>query len=328
MPSVREILKQTGMTDEQINAMDAKALSALDNYGQSVEQQAQQAAAAAAKAEADRQAAIAAQQQAELAHRSNVEFYETKIVPSLTGWEAEQKKLQTDVTNAAAEAAYYKTLIEKAKENGFVPGETPAFAAPVNPGNPNQPRNPADGRYVPGPSGSPEFKGLDELRQDIGRAFGTISDIEWKYESLFGQKMPISPTQLFQEAEKQKLDPMAYAARTFNFQQREQEIAAQKQKEHDAQIAAAAQAEAKAAAEAELKKVREEYEAKLKTSAEGRGNNPDVHAAPGSSKFAEVRKATEAGARPNPLTMSDADRRAATRKAIHEEISANAEAVA
>lgn len=323
MPSIREILKQTGMTDEQINAIDTKALSALDAYGSTVEQQAAQAAQAGAKAEADRQAALAAQQQAELAQRSNVEFYETKIVPSLTGWEAEQKKLQSDVTNAEARAAYYQTLIDKAKENGFVPGETPAFVAPVIPA-----RNPNDGRFVPGQSGSPEFKGLDEIRNDVGAALGTMTELQWKYQNLYGTPLPVSPVALVREAEQQKLGVMDYAARKFNFQAREQEIAAQKQKEHDAAIAAAALAEANKANGEELKRVRDEYEAKLKASSERSGNNPDLHAAPGSSKFAEVRRAVQEGTRPNPLTMTDADRRTATRKQIHEEISANAEAVA
>lgn len=323
MPTVAEILKATGLSDEQINALDSKVTGAFTTILNEADQKSQSAVAAAQKAEADRQAALAAQQAAELAQRSNVEFYETKIVPSLTGWETDQKKLQTDLTNAEARAAYYETLITKAKENGFVPADTPAFALPNNPANNNQPRDPQNGRYVPGQNGSPEFKGFEEFKNDVGSALGTLTDLQWKYQQLFGQPLPISPTQLIREAESQKLDVMNYAARKFNFQAREQEIAAQKAKEHDANIAAAAIAEEKARQEAEIKKLREEYETKLKTQAEGRGNNPDVHAAPGSSKFTEVRKAVAEGTRPDPLKMSDAERRAATRRVIHEEISAN-----
>lgn len=322
MPTVSEILKQTGMTDEQIAALDEKVLSGFTAVVSQAEQDRQAAATAAAQAEQDRLAAKAAQETAELERRSNIEFYETKIVPSLTGWDEEQAKLRNEITNHAAEAAYYKTLIDKAKEGGFVPPSTQPFTPAVPTPNPNPSRD-NNGRFVPGPTGSPEFKGIEDLRKEVGSAFGIISDIQWKHQSLFNQPMPISPTQLIQEAEQQKLDPMAYASRRFNFQAREQEIAAQKAKEHDAQIAAAAMAEEKARQEAELAKVRADYEAKLKSAAESRGNNPDVHAAPGSSKFSEIRRATEEGARPDPLKMNDAERRAATRRTIHEEISAN-----
>ena len=168
------------------------------------------------------------------------------------------------------------------------------------------------------------FEGIDDVRRDAATAIGTLSNIQWKYQTLFGKPLPISPTQLISEAQQQKLDPEDYAARKFNFAGREQEIAQQAAKDHDAQITAAATLEEKNRQEAEIAKIRAEYDLKLKNKAEGNGNNPDVHAAPGSSKFTEVRKAVAEGAMPDPLKMTDAERRAATRRVIHEEISANA----
>ncbi len=50
------------------------------------------------------------------------------------------------------------------------------------------------------------------------------------------------------------------------------------------------------------------------------GNNPDVRVPAGSAKFTDIKRAVDQGERPNPLKMTDAQRKAATRNAIHAEI--------
>ena len=51
MPTVQEVLKQSGLTDEQITALDAKAISAFTGVLTTAEQERQAAQQAAAKAE-------------------------------------------------------------------------------------------------------------------------------------------------------------------------------------------------------------------------------------------------------------------------------------
>src|SRR5277367_3745420 len=109
MATVAEILKQTGLTDEQIAALDAKAITAFTGIMTTADQAKADAVAAATKAEADKATAIAEKEKAELEKRSNVEFYETKIIPGLTGWEQERNKLMTDKLNAEAAVNFYKT---------------------------------------------------------------------------------------------------------------------------------------------------------------------------------------------------------------------------
>ena len=71
--------------------------------------------------------------------------------------------------------------------------------------------------------GSPTFT-MEDVRNGLGSTLGTLSDVQWKYQSLFGRPMPISPTELVRQAEAVKLDPAVYAARTFQFQEKEAEM--------------------------------------------------------------------------------------------------------
>jgi hypothetical protein len=52
-----------------------------------------------------------------------------------------------------------------------------------------------------------------------------------------------------------------------------------------------------------------------------------VRTPPGSSRFAEVARAVKEGTLPDPLKMTDAQRRAATRQQIHSEIAERESAV-
>lgn len=342
MPTVKEILKASGFTDERIAEMDAAAMTAFGNVLTAAETDRTTATAAQAKADADfkaateavaraeqaRQEAIAAKEQAELQGRSNVEFYETKVVPGLTSWDEEKTRLENERVKAASEAAYYRTQVEGAKSGGFIPTDAPGYVPPAA----NEPKRDANGQYVAGGGGtpgSPTFIDPKEVYKRAGDGMAMISDIDWKYRSLYGgQPLPISPSQLIAEADAQKLDPKAYAERRFGFTQREQELTAQRTAEHEAKLRAEATATESKVWEEKMKVREAEFAAKEKQLSERAGNNPDVRSPAGSSKYADIKRAVETGERPNPLKMTDAQRRAATSKAIHSEIEAREGAVA
>lgn len=111
MPTVHEILKQSGLNDEQIAALDAKAIAAFTGVlstaeqerqtaqqaAQKAEEERQAAAEAATKAEQERQAAAQAQEAAEVAQRSNRQFYDESIAPALNNWGNEKANLEAQL---------------------------------------------------------------------------------------------------------------------------------------------------------------------------------------------------------------------------------------
>lgn len=313
--TVHEILKSTGFTDEQIAALDARAITAFTGVLSTAEQAQVAAATASAKAESERQAAQAALEANELVKRSNTEFYETKIIPGITGWEEERNRLLAEKTNNDALVAFYKAQNEGARTAGFVPADAPVFTPPA----PVLPRA-GNGQFVaPGATpGNPTFT-MEDVRNGLGSTMGTLADIQWKHEQLYGKPMPVSPTELVRQAEARKLDPATYAATTFNFQAREQELAAQKTKaEQDALRAEIVAAKDKEYADKEAA-LRAEFAVKERSFAERSGNNGDVRPAV-AAKMTEIRRAVENKERPDPLKMNDRERRTATRNAIHSEI--------
>lgn len=270
MPTVSEILRQTGFSEDEIERLDNRATVAFSNVLTAAEQ---------------------AREAAELAQRSNVQFYEDKIVPALTGWEMEQAQIEAARAQAEREANYYRAA---------------AVAAGIVPGEESSPNRDGGARYVSGTEGgtpgSPTYLDPKALAAKFSDTAGMLTDIDYRYRKLYGDTMPIPPSQLIAEADAQKLDPKAYAEKRFNFSQREQELQAQRQRTHDADIAA------KAAAERD------------KFWAERRGNNPDIRVPDGSSRYAELQRGVRAGEIPNPLKLTDQQRRAATRQQIHAEI--------
>jgi len=162
---------------------------------------------------------------AELAQRSNVDFYENQIAPALVQWDEEKQRLENEKARIAAEAAYYRTQNEQARVSGFIASDAPGY----------EPRD-TSGRYVAGPTGSPVFQ-PEEVIKRAGDGLAMIADIDWKHRQLFdGKPLPISPSELVKQADARRLDPMTYASQTFGFQKREQELAEQRQKMHDDQI--------------------------------------------------------------------------------------------
>ena len=329
VPTLAEVLKQSGWTQAQIDALDAQAQTGLTNFVtgiyQTAEQKEQAAAESAKKAEEERVAAKAAQDAAELAQRANKEFYDTTIMPSLTGWEDKEKALQTEIANANARAAFYEAQNKGAKDGGFIAADAPGFVAPVagTPGRDGQ------GKFVAGgpggTPGSPTFT-MEQVRDGLGGTMGTLTDIQWKYQRLYGTPMPVAPTELVRQAEAQKMNPADYAAKTFNFQAKEQELVARQEEEKKAKWLA----EATAPLQEQLKQKDKDWQAKLdekaKAVAELGGNNPDVRRA-AISNYSEVKKAVTEGTRKDPLSYaSREERQVAMRQQIQADVAANEEA--
>lgn len=273
MPTVNDILKESGFTDEQITALEPKAVTAFTRVLSQAEQ---------------------AREAAELAQRSNVDFYENKIAPSLANWDEERQRIENARAQAAAEAAFYRTQAEAARTSGFIPADAPGFT----------PRD-ERGRYVAGvpgaTPGSPTFD-ITKIYERAGDAINLLSDIAWEHEKLYGSKMPISPSELIRQADSVKLDPRTYAAKRFDWDKRREEIQKKEQEEHDAKIRAEAKAESD-----------RQWSEKI-------GSNPDVRM-PVPSRYADLPRAVQSGTRPDPLMLAEGERRAATRLAIRTELS-------
>jgi hypothetical protein len=205
MKTVEEILRESGLTDEQIKALDAKAMTGLTQVLSTASQ---------------------AQEAAELAKRAQSDQYDQSIAPALDAWANE--KAQKD-----AEIAFYKAQLDGAKAGGFIsttPPGTPATPPVVAPGTRG-----ADGKFVAGGNpvpGSPAFN-PDKLRDELAGAFAFYADTNWKYRTLFGKEMPESPTSIIREATAQHMSPAAWAAKKYDFAGKEKSIADQAQKDHD-----------------------------------------------------------------------------------------------
>ena len=280
MPSVQEILRQTGFTDEQIIALDPRAMTAFTGVLTAAEQERQAAAQAAQEAAQERATA-------EAALNGNRQLYDQQIAPALNNW-------GTEKANMEAQLAFYRAQNDAARTAGFVPAEAPGF---------QQPRD-AGGRYVSGAPGSvpgsPTFT-MEDVRNGLGSTMGTLANIQWKYQTLYNAPLPISPTELVRQAEAVRMDPAAYAAREYKFVEKEAETARKQAEAHDNEVAN------KAAAERD------------RFWAERTGSNPDVRVAQ-SSRFGEAARAVKAGSRPDPLSLNEAQRRQGTASAIRQDI--------
>jgi len=326
MITIAEVLRQSGVPQETIDALDAKIVSGFNTVLTTASQAEASAAAAATKAEADRKlaeeqaaAAKAAQDAAELSKRSVDEFWQNTYNPGIASWEKERAALAKAASDAAAEAAFYKTQRESyLKTLNIDPATAPVFTAPAPPTPPPE-KTP----------GTPTFVDPNVVVSRVGDGMYSIMNIMHEYSTLYnGQQLPISPSELIKQADAQKLSPMDYAARTFKFAEKKEEIRQAAAKAHDAEIAAKAVAANDEAHKAEVKRIQDEFNAKEKLRAEQGGNNPDVKLPPGSSKFADLQRATKAGERKDPTRMSPQERRQITLDNIHKDIEERQQAVA
>ena len=319
--TLKEVLLQSGLTQEQIDALDVKVMNSLGGVLTSAEQaqadavaKQTEAANAAAKAEADRKAAEtaqaaakAAQDAAELQNRSVKEFWDNTYNPGMAEANAEKARLAKIASDAQAEVAYYKTQRASYLENlGIKPEDAPEF----------KPTTPVV--TPPVTPGTPTLIDPKEFLSRVDKGVYSIQDIAWKYQSLYnGQPLPISPSELVANADALKLQPMEYAARTFKFAEKEAErTAAIRKAELDAATTAAVAAR-DAEHKTEMDKQKAEYDAELRKKSEQFSPNPNVNTPPGSAKFADLRRAQQAGERKDPLTMTPEERRKSTLENIH-----------
>lgn len=203
MATVAEILKASGMTDEQIAALDAKVVTGFTTVLSTAE-----------KDHAD----------AEEKRRITRQNYDEDVAPALTKWAQEKADLETKM------AAYHAAL-KAAKENGF---EVPKLImdAPVveTPGSPI--RN-ADGTFRPAGSPAPADDQIRKLRDDMGGAFAFLADTSWRYRNLFGTELPDAPTVIIREATAARMNPAEYAAKKYDFAGKEKEKREAASKAHD-----------------------------------------------------------------------------------------------
>jgi len=320
MITLAEVLLKSGWTQEQIDALDAKARTGLTDYVTGIEQTAAQKEKAAqdlaVKAEADRKAqeaavvaAKAAQEAAELQNRSVKDFWDNTYNPGIAAAEAEKTRLAKEAADAKAEAAFYKAQRESYLGTlNIKPEDAPVFTPPAA-------TIPAvDPNKTPG---TPTFT-INQVRDELGNSLGTVANIQWEYRNLYGREMPISPTELLRQSEANKFkDPATYANSIFKFAEKREEIRQAEAKAHDDAIAAAAVAAKDESHKLELKKITDEFSAKERLRAEQAGSNPDTKLPPGSSKFSDLRRAQQAGERKDPTKMTPQERRQTTLDNIH-----------
>jgi len=317
--TLAEVLKNSGWTQEQIDALDAKAMSGLTSYVSNIEQTAAQKEQAAkdlaAKAEADRkaqeaaaEAARVAREAAEASERGWADFRDNVYNPGIAYWGEEKAKLAKAASDAAAEAAFYKAQRESYLSTlNIKPEDAPVFIPPAASVVPPAPKTP----------GTPTFT-IDEVRNELGTSLGTVANIQWEYQTLYGKPMPISPTELLRQAEANKFkDPATYASQIFKFAEKKEEMRLAAAKAHDDAVAAAAVAEREAKYKEETDKLKAEFAAKERLRAEQAGSNPDTKLPPGSSKFSDLQRATKAGERKDPTKMTQAERRQTSLDNIH-----------
>jgi type II secretory pathway pseudopilin PulG len=317
MPTVQEILIQSGLTPEQIAALDAKALTAFTGVLSTAEQERKQAQEAAA-------AAKAAQDAAELAQRANKEFYDQTIVPSLTGWETQEQALKAEIANAKALAAYYETQNKTARESGFIAADAPLF----NPAAVAAPGRDPQGKFVAGAQGgtpgSPSFK-MEEFENRLGNGLDNGFWAVQEYQRLSGgQFLPDSVSKLAEEATANKLPFRDYVARKYDFASKQAALQAKAKEEERAKWVA----EATAPLQEKIKQTENEWQKKLeekvKEVSERGGNNPDVRRA-AISNYPEVKKAVEQGTRKDPLSMTREERQVEMRRQIQADVAVNEE---
>jgi hypothetical protein len=320
MITLAEVLLKSGWTQEQIDALDAKARTGLTDYVTGIEQTAAQkekaASELAVKAEADRKAqeaavvaAKAAQEAAELQNRSVKDFWDNTYNPGIAAAEAEKTRLAKEAADAKAEAAFYKAQRESYLGTlNIKPEDAPVFTPPAA-------TIPAvDPNKTPG---TPTFT-INQVRDELGNSLGTVANIQWEYRNLYGREMPISPTELLRQSEANKFkDPATYANSIFKFSEKREEIRQAEAKAHDDAIAAAAVAAKDESHKLELKKITDEFSAKERLRAEQAGSNPDTKLPPGSSKFSDLRRAQQAGERKDPTKMTPQERRQTSLDNIH-----------
>lgn len=205
MPTVAEILKQSGMTDEQITALDARVMQGFTAILSTSEQA---AAAAAAEKEA-----------AELLGRKQRDMWEKEINPALNTW-------GTEKANYEARIAFYEKQNEEAKKNGFIAAGAPGApsAAPA--------KDPETGKFVATETGSPKFLTIEQGANLVANATWAMQE----HLRLFGKPPEDDLAILAREASDQHMPFRDHVSKKYGFETKRAELRAAEQKAHDDKI--------------------------------------------------------------------------------------------
>lgn len=201
MPTIAEVLKQNGFTDEQIAAMDQKMSAALDQWGTQTISTADQL-----------------RQAAELKERQLKDYVGTEINPKLNQWE--QEKVTRDMENAALRRA-----LDEAKAAGYqVPD--------IQIGKPAEPQRNAQGQFVANANpvpGSPAYLTPAQAIRVQNEAMWAMSE----HIRLKGTPLEDEIEKLLSEADAQKLPFRQYVAQKYGFDAARKAIEDKKNKERE-----------------------------------------------------------------------------------------------
>lgn len=203
MPSIEEVLKATGLSDEQIKALDAKVVQGLTQWGDGIVGTSNQLKEAA-----------------ELKERQVRDMIAKEVNPALNNWENEK------AAYAAREAAY-KQAFEAAKAGGFIAPDI-NVQIPTSPtSDPNNPPRNAQGQFVAGQNpipGSPQYLTPQQALRLQNESLWLVGE----HMRLHGQPLPDDLETIIKEADAQHMSFRDYASKKYNFDAKRQEFAAKK----------------------------------------------------------------------------------------------------
>jgi hypothetical protein len=207
MATVEEVLRQTGLSDDEIKALDQKIMTGFSTILTSAE-----------SARAD----------AQEAERRYSHLYQTEIVPALNNWGSEKATL-------TAERDFYKSQNEGARSAGFIPKDAPAH---VNPNPSPQPERGSDGRYLPGGNPVPGSPGpaAAAAGPSMSQIMRGISNAQWaanEYMRLYNSPMPDDFDSLLEQSSGKMQDFRDYVSQKYGFEGKRKEMAETKAREHD-----------------------------------------------------------------------------------------------
>jgi hypothetical protein len=188
MPTVQEILKQTGWSDEDIAAVPQEKLAGFTQILSTSEQM---------------------QQQAELAKRATNDMLANEINPKLDAWGNEEARLK-------AEIAFYKAQAESGKAAGFIPADAPGYT-------PQQPERNAQGQFVSGQNpvpGSPVYITPAQAVKLQNESMWLMAE----HMRLHGQPVPDDLETLMREADAQHMPFRQYVGQKYQFDAKRKEI--------------------------------------------------------------------------------------------------------
>ena len=183
MPSVREILQQSGVDEYTINSLDQNVMTGFANVLAEAESQ---------KISVDK-------------------FWKETYAPGISQWESEKADLAKRIAATEARNAALETERRVLAEQGVITGDSMG-----------QPRDNGTGRFTtPGtPAFSGD---ANDIVSRVATGVGSILDITHKYQQLYGTTLPVNPSALIAEADRAGISPMEYANRQFKFAEKERQ---------------------------------------------------------------------------------------------------------